>query len=238
MFDVTVRDGVLRLARPDARWLSTGFDGGERRADAAYNVTVPEGWDRTDLADYVAERCADAGFDADGPALLTGVSQRHARVARHVPATAVATAGLSNPAPLFAGDGEPEGDEPPPDDAPRAGTVNVFVGVERSLAPSALANLVAVAASAKAATLDRETGFPGTTTDAVVAACDPDGERARFSGSGTDAGRAARACVRDAVRASLDSRYAGEEEATPDSVADARYGVAPVDEADVEVFAP
>jgi adenosylcobinamide hydrolase len=238
MFDATVSDGVLRLARPDARWLSTGFDGGERRADAAYNVTVPEGWDRTDLADYVTERRSDAGFDADGPALLTGVSQRHARVARRGPATAVATAGLSNPAPLFAADAESAGHGTASDDAPPVGTVNVFVGVERSLAPGALSNLVAVAASAKAATLSREAGFPGTTTDAVVAACGPDAERARFSGTGTAVGAAARACVRDAVRASLDSRYADEEEAMPDSVADARHGVAPVPEADVEVFEP
>ncbi|NHN47956.1 adenosylcobinamide amidohydrolase [Halostella sp. JP-L12] len=237
MFETAVRDGVARLARPGARWLSTGFDGGERRADAAYNVTVPEGWDRTDLADYVAERRADAGFETDGPALLTGVSQRHARVARHGPAAAVATAGLSNPSPLFASAEADRGAEDP-SGAPPAGTVNVFVGVERSLGPGALANLVAVAAEAKAATLSRETGFPGTTTDAVVAACDPDGDHARFSGSGTAVGSAAQACVREAVRASLDSRYAAEDETTPDSVADARHGVTPVAAADVEVFAP
>jgi len=239
MFETSVSEGVTRLRRPGARWLSTGFDGGERVADAAYNVTVPEGWDRTDLAAYVAERRAEAGFggDADGPALLTGVAQRHARGARAGPVEAVVTAGLSNPAPLVGesgtgGDPEPaDGDDP---DRPPTGTVNVVVGTTRSLAPGALPNLVAVAAAAKAATLLRETGFPGTTTDAVVAACDPDGERAAFSGSGTEVGRAARACVRDALRASLASRYA--DEATPDSVADARHGVEPL--AETEVFEP
>ena len=79
MFDATVSDGVLRLARPDARWLSTGFDGGERRADAAYNVSVPGGFDRTDLDAYVDERTTDAAFETTGPALLTGVAMDHAR---------------------------------------------------------------------------------------------------------------------------------------------------------------
>ncbi|WP_135820211.1 adenosylcobinamide amidohydrolase [Halostella litorea] len=236
MFETAVSEGVTRLRRPGVRWLSTGFDGGERVADAAYNVTVPEGWDRTDLAAYVAERREAAGFADDGPALLTGVAQRHARGARHGPVEAVVTAGLSNPAPLAADgpDGSGGGDDDPAGDHPPTGTVNVVVGTARSLAPGALPNLVAVAAEAKAATLLRETGFPGTTTDAVVAACDPDGERAAFSGSGTEVGRAARACVRDALRASLASRYA--DEALPESVAEARHGVDPV--AETEVFEP
>jgi adenosylcobinamide hydrolase len=247
MFETTVRDGVTRLRRPGTRWLSTGFDGGERVSDAAYNVTVPEGWDRTDLASYVAERRRDAGFGpdtgdgsdggdgdhSDGPALLTGVAQWHARGARHGSVAAVATTGLSNPAPLDPSRANKNaGDDC--DDAPGSGTVNLFVGTERSLAPGALANLVAVAAAAKATVLLRETGFPETTSDAVVAACDPDGERAQFSGSATAVGGAARACVRDAVRASLESRYS--DESVPETVEEARHGVAPV--AETEVFEP
>ncbi|MFB6096544.1 MAG: adenosylcobinamide amidohydrolase, partial [Haloferacaceae archaeon] len=103
------------------------------------------------------------------------------------------------------------------------GTINVFVGTDRALAPGALANLLTVAAEAKTATLLAATGFTGTTTDAVVAGCDPDGEPAAFSGSATPVGRAARACVRDALLASLDSRYEGDD--FPGSVADAAYGV-------------
>jgi len=49
------RDGVLRVARSGTRWLSTGGTDGPRTADAAYNLTVPEGFDRTDLAGYAAE---------------------------------------------------------------------------------------------------------------------------------------------------------------------------------------
>ncbi len=243
MFETAVRDGVTRLRRPGTRWLSTGFDGGETVANAAYNVTVPEEWEWTDLTAYVAERRRDAGFgpeasdadDVSGPALLTGVSQRHARVAEHGSVSAVATVGVSNPAPLDPSDADGSNADTS-DERPRPGTVNVFVGTERSLGSGALANLVAVAAEAKATVLLRETGFPGTTSDAVVAACDPDGDRARFSGSATAVGASARACVRDAVRASLASRYSDEQ--VPDTVDGARYGVAPVAETDVEVFEP
>jgi adenosylcobinamide hydrolase len=244
MFDAEVRAGVCRLGRPETRWLSTGFDGGTSVAPAAYNCTVPEGWSRTDLGAYVADRLAEAGFepDARGPALLTGVAQRHARRARLGPVEAVVTAGVSNPAALpvesglagedIGGDGTGADDGTAAPD--HAGTVNVVVGTTRSLPSGALANLLTVAAEAKAATLLALTGVPGTTTDAVVAACDPEGEPARFSGSATDIGGAARACVRDALAAGLASRYEGAVDAAADAragagvVTDERAAVSPV----------
>jgi adenosylcobinamide hydrolase len=237
MFEVERRDEVLRLAAPGARWLSSGFDGGFRRADAAYNVTVPEGFDRTDLATYAAERRSAVEFPDAGPTLLTGVSQQHARVARDGPVTAVVTAGLSNPAALPMDPGEEadvdatdrDGDAPP-----RPGTVNVLVGTTHPLADGGLAGLLATAVEARTTTLDRTTGFPGTTSDAVVVGCPPGEEPASFAGSATEVGTAARACVRDALRASLASRYA--DEPLPVSVADARYGTTTTRRADV--FAP
>ncbi|MFC6787185.1 adenosylcobinamide amidohydrolase [Halobaculum halobium] len=247
--ETVVADGVLRLRRPDTRWLSTGWAGGFADAPAAFNVSVPEGWERTDLDAYVTERLADAGFtgaeERTGPALLTGVDMRHARVARSGSVVAVATAGVSNPAalPMDAPEAVASGagrasesnavDAP---DRPGRGTVNVLVWTDRLLDDGALANLVAVAAEAKAATLLAATGFPGTTTDAVVAGSARDGEPAAFSGSATPVGSAARACVRDAVRASLDSRYAVGDVALPDSVADAKYGV--VTDRETEVGEP
>lgn len=236
MFDREVRDGVCRLRREGTRWLSTGWNGGFVDADAAYNVSVPEGWNRHDLDAYVAERLAAAGFDAVGPGdrpagrpvLLTGVDQRHARGARRGPVEAVATAGVSNPAALPM---EPEGGSLPHEPEEVAGTVNVFVGTTRALDDAALANLATVAAEAKAATLLDSVGVPGTTTDAVVTGCDPDGDTAHFSGSATRVGAAARVCVREAVRASLDARYA--ETDPPESVEDAEHGVRTETRADV-----
>lgn len=104
--------GVCRLARPGGpvRWLSTGVEGGYRRAPAAYNVTVPEGFDRTDPGVYAVERRREAGFERAGPALLTGVEQTHAVGTRLAPVTVVATVGLSNPArlPVDASEGATE----------------------------------------------------------------------------------------------------------------------------------
>jgi adenosylcobinamide hydrolase len=222
MFDATVRDGVLALERPGTRWLSTGWDGGFAVADRAYNVTVAEGWNPDSVDYYVADRLADVALPATdaAPVLLTGVAQRHARLASCGPVEAAATVGLSNPAALPM---DPEGGALPEESKPVAGTANVVVGTTRALDDAALSNLVAVAAEAKTATLLDAAGFPGTTSDAVVAACDPDGDPSAFSGSATRVGAATRACVRDALRASLDSRYDDDE--LPESVDDARYGV-------------
>jgi adenosylcobinamide hydrolase len=237
MFESTVREGVLRVAAPGARWLSSGWAGGFHDADAAYNVGVPEGWPHTDLDEYIASRRTAAGFDASGPTLLTGVDLGHAVGARSGSVTVYATAGVSNPAALpMDAEAGADGDAPSPTarDDHRAGTVNLLVGTTRALDDAPLANLLAVAVEAKAATLLAETGFPGTTTDAVVVGCDPTGESATFSGSATPVGGATRACVRDAVRGSLRSRYA--DRPIPKSVADAEYGV--VTDDPTEVFEP
>jgi len=269
VFEATVSEGVLRLRRPGTRWLSTGWAGGRSRGDAAYNVSVPEGFDRTDLAAYRDERLARAGFgegecdhaaasgDGDGgplpdrtgpPTLFTGVAMDHARGARRGPVVAYATAGLSNPATLpmaFEEHADESAVTPETADAATAvdpaessphgpGTVNLIVGTTRRLAPGAAANLVAVAAEAKASTLLSTAGVPGTTSDAVVVGDDPDGEPATFSGSATPVGAAARVCVRDAVRASLRSRYPDDE--FPGPPADAEHGV--VADGRAEVFHP
>lgn len=225
IFDPDRRDGVLRLTRPGTRWLSTGWDGGTTVADDCYNVTVPEGWERQDLSAYTRERITEAGFTVDspeslGPVLLTGVAQRHARGARCGPVTAVATTGVSNPAALPM---DPDGGQLPDTRPPEAGTVNVVLVTERAVPQAALANLVAVVAEAKAATLLDSVGFPGTTSDALVVGCDPNGEPATFSGSATRVGAAARACVREAILAGLDARY--DSETPPESVRSARHGI-------------
>jgi len=213
------RDGTCRLRRVEGetRWLTTGFNGGERVANAAYNLTVPEGWGEAgqrDLKAYATERVRDAklfaGGDAAGelgPALLTGVDQTHARVARLDGATVLATAGVSNPAVLPVCDTNQHQRSQAPSTAapsPGDGTVNLLVGVDRPLKPGALANLVAVTAEAKATTLLATVGVPGTTSDAVIVGCPPtedapDREPAAFSGAATPVGAAVRASVRDAI---------------------------------------
>lgn len=223
-FESTVREGALRVREPGARWLSSDPDGGFRDADAAYNVSVPTGWDRTDLAAYADERRERAAFDDPGPTLFTGVEMTHLRAAHAGSVVAYATAGVSNPAALpMAPEGD--GEERTATDGERpVGTVNLLVGTTRSLDDGTLASLYGVVVEAKTATLLAETGFPGTTTDAAVVGTRPSGESAAFAGSGTEVGAAARACVREALRASLHSRYEAQE--LPDSVADAEHGTA------------
>ncbi|EMA35660.1 adenosylcobinamide amidohydrolase [Halobiforma nitratireducens] len=241
-YDAFQRDGVLRIARPGTEWLSTGWNGGRTRTDRAYNVSVPEEWGATDLECYVGDRLERAGFDAAdadrAPVLLTGVEMADARGARCGPVVAYATAGVSNPAALPVGSAlesapDPRGESLPAparpegrESEPEPGTVNVVVATTRTLAPGALANLVAVAAEAKAATLLETVGFPGTTTDAVVVGHDPGGDPpVAFSGSATEVGAATRACVREAVSASLTAHYADRDETAPATVEDATYGV-------------
>lgn len=236
MFEAAVSAGVLRITRPGARWLSTGWNGGFHDAAAAYNISVPDGWDRTDLGTYIDERRDRAEFMDPGPALLTGVDLEHVRGARAGPVEVFATAGLSNPATLPRSPSDRVGTDGGVDDDERTpvGTVNLIVGTDHALDDGAQASLVAVSVEAKAATLLSVTGFPGTTTDAVIAGTDPTGEPATFAGSATALGQAARACVREAVTASLRSRYA--DEPMPNTVEDATYGLRTEQRA--EVFRP
>jgi adenosylcobinamide hydrolase len=232
-FEVRVADGVLQVRRSATRWLSTGWNGGFTEADAAYNLTVPEGWSRTDLDEYLQHRRDQAKFDIDGPALLTGVEMQHAKGARLDSIVAIATVGLSNPAALPMNPETESASEThgAPD---TVGTVNLLVGTTQPVTDAALANLLAVVVEAKTATLLSVSGFPGTTTDAVIVGSAEGENREPFSGSATAVGSAARACVRDAVHASFRSRYA--DRSVPGSVADADHGV--VTDRHADVFEP
>ncbi|MFC6756267.1 MULTISPECIES: adenosylcobinamide amidohydrolase [Haloarcula] len=233
MFETTRRDGIAQVRHEGARWLSTAWDGGYCESDTVYNVSVPIGFARTDLDAYREARLAEAGFPV-GPTLLTGVEMCHARVATSGPVTVLATAGLSNPAVLpvdrdgATADGSDVRDSD--DSEPwRPGTVNLVVGVARSLADGALATLLGTAVEAKAATLLAVAEMPGTTSDAVLVGTDPSAAPAEFAGSATEVGAATRACVRDAVLASLDARY----DDGPPAPATAEHGVVTDRQSDV-----
>ena len=211
MFEYERTDQRLTLRRPGTRWLSNGFDGGYATAPVAHNLTVPEGFERTDLAAYAAERL---GSVPGGPTLLTGVRQTNARGARYGPVEAVVTAGLSNPALLPAGDACRSADDRDdadadalPDDAFRPGTVNLLVGSSEPLSDGGLAGLLATVVEAKAAVLLDGADCTGTTSDAVAVGCPSAETGAAFAGSATAVGNAARVCVRDALGAALSARY-------------------------------
>ncbi len=218
MFEYDRTDDRLTLIRRGTRWLSNGVGDGYASAHAAHNLTVPEGFDRTDLATYAAERL---GKTPTGPTLLTRVRQTYARGARYGPIEAVATAGMSNPAMLPIPGRSAEASSVDSEEGFEPGTVNVFVGTTRSLPNGGLVGLLATAVEAKTATLLELAGCTGTTSDAVAVGCATGGELATFAGSGTKIGNATRVCVRDAVVAALEARYGG----SPPSPEEATYGI-------------
>ncbi|ERH07696.1 MAG: hypothetical protein J07HN4v3_00058 [Halonotius sp. J07HN4] len=228
VFETTVTDGVRQVRRQHTDWLSTGIDGGRQHADKAYNITVPAGWNNTALDAYIEQRVTAAGFETGGPALLTGVAQRHTRRAVCGSVAALVTAGLSNPAALPArsdvdsATATTETERADDDPANRRGTINIILVTTRALSAATQASLLAGVAEAKAATLVAKTGFTGTTSDAVIVGSDPDGKPAQFAGSATSVGQAARACVRDGLTAAIAARYPDGE--YPGSVADADHG--------------
>lgn len=233
MFEASRRQNVIQFQRPGMKYLATTWNGGLSTADAIYSFSVPEGWDCTELDRYATSRRTKVGYEQPGPALFTAVNVENLRGACLGPVEVYATVGISNPAELPMNPTATQ-DGWSGDDQRGVGTVNLVVGTERSLSDGALSNLLAVAVEAKAATLFAETGFPGTTTDAVVVACDPNGDDAWFTGSSTEVGAAARACVRDVVQAGLETRYP--DAGFPASVEEAEYGVRSTDRA--RVFNP
>lgn len=223
MFNLSLRSKVVQFKADGSRWLSTGWDGGFSSGNVAYALQVPTGWDETNLRGYVTDRRERAKFTEEGPSLLTAVNLEHLRGARCGPVEVYATVGLSNPAALPI---EPRAqctDPPAGDSSYTPGTVNLIIGSTHALDDGALSNLLTVAAEAKAATLLSETGFPGTTTDAIIVACDPSGEAMKFTGSATRIGAATRAAVRDVIKASLRSHYPGAD--FPRRVEEAAHGV-------------
>ncbi len=226
-----IRDTVLQVRQPDTRWLSTGYNGGFHQTEVAYNMTVPDGWDRTDINVYVRTRRQQADYTTAGPALLTGVEMSDVRGAQYGSVVAYATVGLSNPAPLPM---TPTEDTSVESSSHSPGTVNIILGTTHTLTKAAQANLLSVAAETKAVTLQRLAGIPGTTSDAMIIGCSTVGDSQPFAGSATTVGNAARVCVRDALRAGLHAHYP--DELPPSSVADAAYGTVATGEA--TVFTP
>jgi len=227
---------ALRLRRPETRWLSTGW-GGRLRADAAYNVSVPEGFDRTDLGAYRDdERLARAGFksEEDPPTLFTRRFdgprvRRTSRIGRRVRDRRAVEPG-------DVADGS-DGSDRSDGRCWRLGARRR--GVDRGTAPAT--RYGQPGSRNDAAARRRRGGEPrrgrgrgegrDVARDGGRAGDDErrGGRRRRpdrgaaFSGSATPVGAAARVCVRDAVRASLRSRYPDGD--LPGPAADAEHGV-------------
>ncbi|MCT8338107.1 hypothetical protein FKB36_11575 [Methanoculleus sp. Afa-1] len=172
-----VRDDTLFL-RGRFRAASTGVHGGLADVTTILNHTVPHNFE-DEPARHLDLLVARHGIFQDYFGLLTAVEMHHLCVLQYDFVTVFITAGVTNPTPH----------------AP--GTINIIVYSREGMVDSALLEAIVTATGAKAQALhDLGYDFPGTTTDAVVVACDRDGPRAHtYAGTLTELGSRVHAAI-------------------------------------------
>ncbi|MBP1928679.1 adenosylcobinamide hydrolase [Methanolinea mesophila] len=174
-----LRDGSLFIR---GRFLaaSTGIQGGVRRVSTILSHTVRPDWDGKEPERELSLQVARAGLPPDYFGLLTAVPMRNLCVLSYGTLTVFITAGVSNPDPEF----HPE---ICPDE--RAHTINIILHSGEGMSEGALLECIITATGAKAAAL-HSLGYPfsGTTTDAVIVACEGENVH-RYAGTGTELGK-------------------------------------------------
>lgn len=211
----TVHRGLLTWEVP-AGWValsSASVGGGLVRPRWVANLTVDEGFTRTDLEAYTVERLAAQAPHLDlgrpGVALLTAADVGQAEEAMEEvaateglePVTAWATVGVTKP--TWAAGGRI-----PATSLESPGTINIVVALPVPLTVSALVQAVGTVTEAKAQALV-EAGVPGTGTasDAVVVlspeGVDGDVAPVPFAGVRSTCGAALARTVHGAVAAGL-----------------------------------
>ncbi len=225
MFETTGRDSVCQIRREGARWLSTAWDGGYRTADAVYNVTVPEGFERTDLDAYRAERLSGAGF-AVGPTLLTVFTWNTPACPERVGVGAGDSGSLEPRRVADVGSGDSRrlrrdcvesGGRPDW----RPGTA-ISSSVSTGRWTRARWRRCSPPPSRRGCDAARRGKRPRNHIGRGHRRLCPERRARLFAGSATELGAATRVCVRDAIRASLAARYGGDALPTVDG---AEYGV-------------
>jgi adenosylcobinamide hydrolase len=160
---------------------STGIQGGIRRVSTILSHTVPPGWDEPEPFRELTLQVTRAGMGPDYFGLLTAVSMKNLCVLSYGTLTVFITAGVSNPNPDLRPE-EDGGGEP-------AHTINIILHSREGMSEGALLESIITATGAKAEAL-HSMGYPftGTTTDAVIVACEGEGVH-RYAGTGTDLGK-------------------------------------------------
>lgn len=189
---------VWRLARPLLAISSAPLGGGLGLRSWTINLTVRDGYTRTDPDAHLADVAAGLGLAGTGVGFLTAVDVRTVvhRADRGVRVSA--TTGIGGYPTWAAAAGEPAAEFAP-------GTINVVAFLPVRLSDAALVNAVATVAEAKAQAL-REAGVPGTgtPTDATALLCPPTGPAQRYGGPRSTVGMGLARAVHSAVRARLD----------------------------------
>lgn len=201
-----IRDTTL-LIRGTFIAASTGIRGGVKYISTILNHTVPTSFDHTNPEKYLDQIVAGFGYPQDYFGLLTAVDMHLLCILHYDFITAFITAGISNP--------NPQGGQ----------TINIIIHSREPLSEGALLETIITATEAKAHALqDMHYSFFGTSTDAVVVACDPKSHMHTYAGTLTEAGRRVYECVHFGVQQAL-KRHLGEVVRTePSFFIFSRYG--------------
>jgi adenosylcobinamide hydrolase len=177
--------------RGDFTAASTGVNGGLRKVATIFNHTVPEDFSHENPGAAMDALVARQGFFGDYFGLLTAVPMHHLCILQYDFVTLFVTAGISHP--------NREGPH----------TVNIIACMSQGLSSGALLETILTVTTAKAAALHaRGYPFSGTTTDAVIAACEGEVEH-RYAGTLTEAGKRLYAASFSGVQEAL-RRHLGE----------------------------
>lgn len=202
-----VRGDTLFL-RGRFRAASTGINGGIADVTTVLNHTVPHDFN-ADPSRRLELLAARHGLFNEYFGLLTAVEMHHLCVLQYDFITVFITAGVTNPTP-----------------SPAPHTINIIVYSREGMVDSALLETIITATGAKAQALhDLGYDFPGTTTDAVVVACERNAAAVHtYAGTLTEAGRRVHAAVLHGVPEAL-ARYEGDvRRSDPSFFIYSRYG--------------
>ncbi len=190
--------------------VSTGVDGGLRDVSTLLNHTVPSNFDHADPAAYIHGLLAKRGYDTNAFGLLTAVWMQDLCVLQYDYITVFVTAGVSNPNP----------------DPTKPHTINIIVVSGEPLSDAALLETIITVTEAKAHAL-RLLGrdFTGTTSDAVIAACESgDGFIHTYAGTFTEPGKRIYAAVLHGVMESIRRHEGAVKRNGPSYFIYSRYG--------------
>jgi adenosylcobinamide amidohydrolase len=185
--------GTMRCAA------TTVVGGGVGHRDWVLNVEVGDDYDRTDVAQHLAELARTFELSGQGVGMLTAAPVRHRQGARVDDVQVEATVGLSHP--VWAADHECE--EP----ARSAGTINIVAFMPVRLDDGALLNALVTATEAKSQALwDASILGTGTPSDAVCVFCPVEGDSKMFGGPRSEWGSRLARAVHQAVFAGATER--------------------------------
>lgn len=186
--------GRILVLKGNFEALSSGVGGGRKAVKNILNVQVPHNFSHNDPEGYIQDLAASMKLEGGYVALLTAVEMKNVRILHDACVTVFVTAGLTNPSSF--------------------GTINIIVISSEALSEGAIAGTIITATEAKTrALIDKGLQFTGTTSDAIVVACEnsSQGEPILYSGPATPFGSRVAKLVRLGVKEALKAYYGSDD---------------------------